>query len=253
MLCRAPEHLYVQKFQVTCQHGMACFLRADISCTAKQHIQTQSGKDRALAWPCEADAHLWQALANIAATRLAGDKEVANAEAEWRQLLQLIQQDRKQRVRPLNIAQRPSVPCSECACATRHGCYVLKCDEGWAHIPGVAVVLNTQAAVMHVPPLMICSGLRERISCACLQQSRDWDCPLFCMMLRHWRTPLRLVRCPHHLHCGCRRLRGVSSWLSGRSPPPSCCARTSQSAPGGAPAQMARRRALTRTAPAWRA
>ncbi|CAK0783412.1 hypothetical protein CVIRNUC_006611 [Coccomyxa viridis] len=38
-----------------------------------------------------------QALASIAATRQAGDKEVANAEAEWRQLLQLIQQDRKQR------------------------------------------------------------------------------------------------------------------------------------------------------------
>ena len=40
-----------------------------------------------------------QALASIVATRQAGDKEVANAEAEWRQLLQLIQQDRKQRVR----------------------------------------------------------------------------------------------------------------------------------------------------------
>ncbi|CAL5220665.1 g2711 [Coccomyxa viridis] len=38
-----------------------------------------------------------KALASIAATRLAGDREVANAEAEWRQLLQLIQQDRKQR------------------------------------------------------------------------------------------------------------------------------------------------------------
>ncbi len=42
-----------------------------------------------------------QALVSIAATRLAGDKEVANAEAEWRQLLQLIQQDRKQRVQSL--------------------------------------------------------------------------------------------------------------------------------------------------------
>ena len=55
-------------------------------------------------------AWLTQALASIAATRLAGDKEVANAEAEWRQLLQLIQQDRKQRVRcsihaPLSYSQ----------------------------------------------------------------------------------------------------------------------------------------------------
>ena len=185
MLCRNPEHLYVQKSQVTCQHGMACFLGADISCTAEQHIQTQYGKDRTLAWLCEANALFWQALANIAATRLAGDKEVANAEAEWRQLLQLIQQDRKQRVRPLNTAQRPSVPSSQCACAARHRWYAQNRNESWARIPHVAVVLNIRAAVMHVPPLMICSGLRERISCACLHRFRDWDCPLFCMMPRH--------------------------------------------------------------------
>ena len=37
-----------------------------------------------------------QAIAGIAASKAAGDKETASAGAEWRQLTQLIEHDRKQ-------------------------------------------------------------------------------------------------------------------------------------------------------------
>jgi len=42
-----------------------------------------------------------QALVQIASLKVAGDKEAAAAEAEWRQLTHLIEHDRKQKVRPL--------------------------------------------------------------------------------------------------------------------------------------------------------
>ncbi len=42
-----------------------------------------------------------QALAAIASFKLAGDKETSAAEAEWHELTQLIEHDRKQKARPL--------------------------------------------------------------------------------------------------------------------------------------------------------
>ncbi len=41
-----------------------------------------------------------QALSEAAALKLAGDRETAAAEAEWRQLTHLIEHNRKQKARP---------------------------------------------------------------------------------------------------------------------------------------------------------
>ena len=41
---------------------------------------------------------VWQALAEMAATKAAADQEQAVFEAEWKQLTQIIERDRQQRV-----------------------------------------------------------------------------------------------------------------------------------------------------------
>lgn len=46
---------------------------------------------------------VWQALAEMAATKAAADQEQAVFEAEWKQLTQIIERDRQQRVGALGV------------------------------------------------------------------------------------------------------------------------------------------------------
>ena len=52
-----------------------------------------------------------QALADAANLKVAGDKETAAAEAEWRQLTQLIEHDRKQKVPCISSSSPPELSC----------------------------------------------------------------------------------------------------------------------------------------------